>query len=100
MGAWGKFILGAIATEALVEILIHSDLFKGPREWLKTRSGFFDALLSCGWCLSVWVAGGVLCVIAAGWTWILYVFIIHRLSNYLHMAFGVLRKIRWGGGGE
>ena len=80
----GLLALGVVATEALTEMLVHSELFDKPRDWLMGKAGFFHKLLGCGWCLSLWVAVLVFAVILKGWWLALMPIAIHRLSNYLH----------------
>jgi len=78
-----KIALLAIAIEAVVEILLESELF----EWLRAimrKTDFTAALISCGWCLSVWVATGLFVI-----TWYVtpipaYILAAHRLSNLYH----------------
>lgn len=82
----GLLILGVVATEALTEILIHAEPFDKPRDWLMEKIDFLHKLLSCGWCLSVWVALLVFAVILKGWWIVLVPIAIHRMSNYLHDA--------------
>lgn len=93
-----KWILAVVATEALVEILIHGY----PFEWLRKlakKTTFTGELFSCGWCLSVWIAAGVFIVVYLGFAIVLVPLVIHRLSNYLHYIYGILRRIRWNGKG-
>lgn len=90
------FILYVISTEAVTEIALHSELWDKPRSWLMARGWFFKSLLGCGWCLSVWIAAGLFAVVQiTEFTWILYVLSGHRLSNYIHLGFGIMKKKRW-----
>lgn len=78
-----KLIVLAIATEAVVEILLESELF----EWLRIimrKTEFTAALFDCGWCLSVWVAGAFMLLAHLGLFIIAILFAIHRLSNLYH----------------
>jgi len=87
-------ILAVVATEAITEILLHSNLFRRPRKFL-ARAWFFREIFSCGWCLSVWVATVVCITIYTGLWYILLPLLIHRLSNLFHVAYEIVRKIRW-----
>lgn len=89
-----QLILAIIATEAITEILLHSDLFTRPRNFLK-RAWFFRKIFSCGWCLSVWVASVVCITIYLGLWWLLLPFLVHRLSNLFHVGYEIARKVRW-----
>lgn len=80
----GLIVLSAVAVEAVVEILLHSELFA----WLRRPS---LPLFGCGWCLSVWVAAGAFGLILAGLWWLMVPIAIHRLSNVFHEIFGLLR---------
>jgi len=78
-----KIALLAIATEAVTEILVESELF----EWLRAimrKTEFTAALFSCGWCLSVWVAGTLLLLTHLGLFVIVILFAVHRLANVWH----------------
>ena len=78
-----KIILCAIATEAVVEILLESELF----EWLRVimrKTEFTAALFMCGWCLSVWVATFWFVMCWLGLYWLTIPIVIHRLSNLYH----------------
>jgi len=87
-------ILGVIATEALTEILLHSELLDRPRKFI-SKLPFLEALFSCGWCLSFWVGGVVFGIIILGLDIILLPIVFHRLSNFLHYGFSILKMRRW-----
>jgi hypothetical protein len=104
-----------IATEAVTEIIVASEfpLF----EWIRTRLSYsalpetprtdfrqycivaIYKLFTCGYCFSVWTAG-FFALFAPSllefWflNWVLMLFVIHRLSNWLHVAYELLRKGR------
>jgi hypothetical protein len=82
-----KWIFAVIATEAIVEILVHSDLFLWLRRLLP-KLGLFD----CGWCLSVWIGAGIFALTLTEFWWLTIPIVIHRTSNYLHDAYGLLRR--------
>lgn len=74
-----------VATEGIVEILVHSPLFA----WLrKIGLPFF----SCGWCLSVWVGGIAFLLFLSGMSWILVPFAVARMSNLFHEIFTRIRS--------
>jgi hypothetical protein len=82
-----------VCVEAVTEILVSSSIFQRPREFLALRSSFLGELVHRGYCTSVWVSA------AAAWVfvwhiwaitpilWVSYlitVFVLHRLSNLFH----------------
>jgi len=87
-------ILGIISTEAITEILLHSELLDRPREFL-LKLPFFKGLFNCGWCLSFWVALFVFGIMLLKLHIILLPIVLHRLSNYLHYFYGILKMKRW-----
>jgi hypothetical protein len=90
-----KWILAVVATEAIVEILLHSELLDKPRQYLMNHSWFFQKVLSCGWCLSAWIGAAMFAVIMLGWQIILVPIAIHRGSNFLHLIYSWINKNRW-----
>jgi hypothetical protein len=85
-------LLSAVATEAVVEIITKSELFQPLMVKFSMRQDFFSRLVTCPYCLSVWVAmffTGLLYfhhlgyILAIGIT---LVFSIHRLANLFHLA--------------
>lgn len=93
-----KCLFLAIACEALVELWKKAAPLQSFREWLINHTGFlyseehYTHLLDCGYCLSVWIAI-ILGVIFLEWNAYLpiYILCIHRLSNYIHLGFSLLR---------
>ena len=89
---WIEFFLVVILTELFTELFVKSIIFKPVRDKIKSLHRWFDDLLSCGYCTSVWVAFGLAIVLklAYPFTGTLFVdlpltaFIAHRLSNFLH----------------
>jgi hypothetical protein len=81
-----KLILCIIAAEAMTQLACKAEIFNRLREWVKSLSKFTDELLSCPYCVSVWVAGfTVILLIAYEWTWwFILLLVIHRMSNFLH----------------
>lgn len=85
------FIL-AFATEALVQLFTKSEFFEFPRKVLSKWS-WFERLLACGYCTSVWVAMGLIAVAPvavlpiSSWTFVnvlITLLVVHRLSNVIH----------------
>lgn len=85
------FIL-AFATEALVQLITKSEIFELPRRILSKWS-WFERLLSCGYCTSVWVAMGLILVAPVTvlpisiWPFVnvlITLLLVHRLSNVIH----------------
>lgn len=80
-----NLILIAIATEALVEIIVASELFYPLHRWAFFTFGWEKL---CGYCASFWVAVGL-------WSYqddplvklLIMVLVVHRLSNLLHEGF-------------
>lgn len=106
----------SIAVEAITEILTSSELTnplrKKWKEWtypldtpppdtfFQNFKVYFDKLISCGYCTSVWVAGflGI-------WTpkfdlgssvvdWLVITFVLHRFSTLFHVVYELIRKGR------
>lgn len=97
----------SFATEALVEILVDSDItapyrkkFKQyvypfePRQdtYYTNILVFIDKLISCGYCSSVWVAAyfSLLMphVLDNPWhNWVCFTLVIHRISNWVHVSY-------------
>lgn len=78
-----KVALLAIATEAVTEILLESELFEWFRAIMR-KTEFTAALISCGWCLSVWVAGALILLAHLGLGVVVVLFAAHRLANVWH----------------
>lgn len=87
-------ILGiAFATEAVVELVIKSQIFSPFRRLVSKFGSRTEELFKCGYCFSVWVALGwialVPAVIIPASSWhvvnvLLTLLVIHRLSNIIH----------------
>jgi len=116
-----KIIGLAIATEAFTEIATSSDLIapwkKKWKLWTYPPNvepskdivfsdklkRFIDALWSCGYCFSVWVAGAFAFLgmypsdISIWWCipwWVVNWMMIHRLSNWVHILFELIKRGR------
>lgn len=117
------FLLLVIAVEAMSEILVAAKITDGFRRWLFLKAApevpedwpegkdppkgcwlfrFWNDVLKCGYCTSVWVAGlaAVLsplhlsgCPFA---NWLVSLLVIHRLSNLFHIGLMLVKKGRVG----
>lgn len=114
-------LLGTIAVEAVTEIIVDSKLFYGFRAWLLPKSFddnslfrramnslrlFLFNLLNCGYCSSVWVSAVMTYLTLDMYSldnlsglpiwvrWLGMTFIIHRLSNWLHVVYEYVKKGR------
>jgi len=88
-----KLVLCIIAAEAMVQLVCKAEIFDRLREWIKSLSVFTEALLSCAYCVSVWVAVFTT-VLFIFWDYSFYFIlflVIHRLSNFLHDGFRVVQ---------
>ena len=92
-----KWIMAIIFIESITEIVVSSDLFVSIRNWIAKISKFGGSLISCGYCMSVWMSisiawalpGNVIPGDHAGFlifNIVIKIFILHRLSNIFHEA--------------
>ena len=95
-----KLILAIVATEAITEIVVKSELFFPLRKWLYNRENpilkFIHQVLDCGYCFSVWAAMLVtLCLFVMDnnvtYTIIVILF-VHRFSNLFHFLVDKVRN--------
>lgn len=91
-----ELILCIIAAEAMTQLTCKAEIFDRLRDWLKSLSGFTNDLLSCPYCVSVWVAGfTVILYIGYEWAWwFVLLLAIHRVSNVLHDIFRIIFNIK------
>lgn len=92
----------AILTEAIVEIIVGSELLFTFRNFFaKINPGFLGKLFTCGYCMSVWVASIIIvfvnpyCIVSEylrdyQFSYIIdiiiKILILHRISNIWHEA--------------
>ena len=64
--SWFGFATGTLATFRLTRLITEDELLADLREWVwrnhppdETRIGYF---MTCPWCVSVWVGGGLVAV--------------------------------------
>lgn len=115
-----QLVLLAVAVEAVTEILVTAKITDGLRNFIFRKAmpelpddfpdykdpprgtvlwSFLHDLLSCGYCTSVWVAmpAAALAPWLFGW-WVVnfgvMVFVLHRLSNWLHVVYSIVKKGR------
>jgi len=107
----GNIIVALILTEAISEIIVDSYLFSRVRLWLLGPSddGFVGKLVSCGYCMSVWV--GILMAflfkLKGAFPYmgecepIVWGLVLHRASNLGHVTLNFVMKmmvytvVRW-----
>lgn len=77
-------VVVGLATWQAVEIYRHSPLFEELRNVLANDTGLLGMLSSCGWCLSVWVAGALYLFWILGLTIIPFLFAASRIANIFH----------------
>jgi hypothetical protein len=86
-------LLGLVlVTEAIVELVIKSEIFRPVREQIFKAGDWFKKLFSCGYCFSVWVATGLVFLSQTSYPLVgnkfldlaLAALVVHRLSNILH----------------
>jgi hypothetical protein len=85
-----------IAAEAMTQLTCKAEIFNAPRSWLKNLSSFTNELLSCPYCVSVWVAGFT-AILYTGyeWSWwFILLLVIHRISNVLHDLFMIILNFK------
>ncbi len=94
-------ILLIVATEALVELWKKAAPLQGIREWLIDKTPLLYSerqqthLLDCPFCLSFWagscLTGMYLFMDTMVWLFITASLTTHRLSNFLHLYFSLMR---------
>lgn len=91
-----KLVMCIIAAEAMTQLTCKAEIFNRLRDWLKSLSSFTNELLSCPYCVSVWVAGfTALLYFYYEWTWwFILLLVIHRVSNVLHDLFSIVLNLK------
>jgi len=103
MTTFFTFIIAILLTESITEIISKSKLFSPVLEWFFNRRknkflNFIHDLLSCPYCLSVWVGTLVgifvvdIAIINPLLDWFIVGLILHRLANILHNGIDRTRK--------
>lgn len=95
-------ILLPIACEAITEIIGSSDVFKPLREYTESRKiPILSNLLDCKYCLSVWIsmiivmAYFVINVHTCFIMYLIYVLVVHRLANLVHILMDCLIQYKY-----
>jgi len=107
-------LLLIIATEAITEIITSSTIVaplqtqwrtwtypidKPPTGIIQRIMSFVDQLWNCGYCASVWVSAVLALAAPAIFdypiiNWIIMTFVLHRLANWLHVVYELIRRGR------
>ncbi len=109
-----EIILVSVAVEAATEIITSSDITSPFRSYIKNLVfgdeptisykqyflSFVDKVLSCGYCASVWVSAFFAFMAPINVTFnvffnfILTTLVVHRLSNWVHVVYQIIKKGR------
>lgn len=84
-------IIAVICTEAITQLIVHSEIFRPLRNLAENAGDFTGNLVNCGYCVSVWAAipcaffMAPLAFPSEYWqlNWFIWMLVIHRLSNFL-----------------
>jgi len=86
-----SWLMAIIYVEAITEIIVDSSLLFNIRDKLCTKyPGKIAELLTCGYCMSVWIAAPIAIFMPYQITsirlldYFMKIFILHRLSNIFH----------------
>lgn len=92
MLAFISVILGIICTEAITELVVHSQIFSKIRDIAESFGEYGKMLFNCGYCFSIWSAA--LCAYTIAPLTIphanryvnllVWTIVFHRLSNFLN----------------
>ncbi len=83
----------SFATEAVVELIVKSEIFAPIRRLVSKLGSWTTELFKCGYCFSVWVALGWITAVPAviipastypGVNVLLTLLVVHRTSNIIH----------------
>lgn len=97
-----KFVLAVILTEAVTELIIESEIFEPIKLKIMRIGQFFEKLLTCGYCMSVWtgICASYLFQLTIGLKYLSWFeplilgFVIHRLSNLYHDFTSIITKVK------
>ena len=86
-----SIILGVICTEAITELIVHSDIMSPIRELADNYNDFASKLVNCGYCCSIWAAAFCAYFMAplllptqtAFVNFVIWTLTFHRLSKFL-----------------
>lgn len=87
-----ELFLCIIAAEAMTQLACKAEIFDNIREWAKSLSSFTDRLLSCPYCVSVWIAAfATILYITYEYSYPFIILLtIHRGSNFVHDLFRIV----------
>lgn len=95
---WLQGIFGVVACEALVQLWFDAAPLQPVRRVLIWMTPFLKArdthLFQCKYCTSVWIAIILTLLLALNegiYNFVTTILSIHRLSNYLHLVFSLMR---------
>lgn len=87
-----KIILMILAVEAVTQLICKAEIFDTARNKLSSYGWWFQELLRCPYCVSVWSALFII-ILSVFWNYT-YLFIlllvIHRMSNFLHDIYSMI----------
>jgi hypothetical protein len=91
-----RLLLCIIAAEAITQLVCKAEIFDRIRKWLQSTSKFLNDLLSCAYCVSVWIAAFTTVLYYFwGYTYLFIIMlVIHRLSNIVHDIFKIIFNIK------
>jgi hypothetical protein len=91
-----RFLLCLITVEAVTQLICKAEIFDNLRDCLSSRSKFLDSLLSCPYCVSVWISvmGVAIFYYWECLSWFSYIMVLHRLSNVLHDFISLLIQFK------
>lgn len=88
------WIFAIIATEAITEIIVESEIMMSVRIFCNNKNPkFLGKLVACGYCTSVWVAAFIAWVLPGMifdiiiLDYFIRLFCLHRASNLFHRLF-------------
>jgi hypothetical protein len=88
-----RYLLLIIAVEALTQLICKSELLEPLKLRVQAWGTFFEELLSCPYCISVWCAGIIL-IVQEYVPIVVIILVLHRTSNFLHDLWGVILQAK------
>lgn len=91
-----ELLLCIITVEALTQLVCKAEIFDMPRNWIKGLSVFTNKLLSCPYCVSVWMAIFTVCLyyFYPYTKWFMLILVIHRASNLFHDSYKIVQNFK------
>jgi hypothetical protein len=81
------FVIYALCTYRLVVLVVDDTILNPFRMWvMRQRSKWLKTLIQCYWCVSVWLAAGVVLLARFGGSWAVYpcaALAISAIAGYL-----------------